>query len=96
MGQVYEAVDLELKQRIALKTIKRELSSDVGLLARFKKEVRLARQITHPNVCRTFDFNRHCEAGLDGAKTEVMFLTMELLSGANTLRGFEETGQIKD
>jgi serine/threonine protein kinase/Flp pilus assembly protein TadD len=72
MGEVYEADDLELTGRVALKTLRPELSHDPQFLQRFKREVNLARQITHPNVCRVFD------VGSDDGRA---FLTMELLSG---------------
>src|SRR3954468_6248083 len=59
MGEVYEAEDLELGVRIALKTLRTlagsEGSSESRALDRFKREVQLARKVTHPNVCRIFD-----------------------------------------
>jgi serine/threonine protein kinase len=72
MGEVYEADDLELYERVALKTIRREVASCEGMLARFRNEIQLARKVTHPNVCRIFDLARH---------GEISFLTMELLDG---------------
>ncbi len=55
MGHVFEAWDNELDTHIALKVIRPEIASNPEALARFRQEVRLARRITHPNVCRTFD-----------------------------------------
>jgi len=81
MGQVYEALDLELKGRVALKAIREEISSDSQTLSRFRREVLLTRRITHPNVCRTFDIERHSSTGSDGSSKEMTFLTMELLEG---------------
>src|ERR1035437_4566440 len=52
MGEVYEARDLDLGERVALKTIRSEIASDPRTLARFKQEIHLARRVTHPNVCR--------------------------------------------
>ena len=52
MGQVYEAFDEELNTRIAVKIIRPELAGEAKMVARFKQEVQLARQVTHPNVCR--------------------------------------------
>jgi serine/threonine protein kinase len=80
MGQVYEVFDTELKERIALKTIRPDLSADPHVLARFRREVQLTRHITHPNVCRTFDIDRD-EFQVNGATCQVNFLTMELLEG---------------
>jgi eukaryotic-like serine/threonine-protein kinase len=77
MGQVYEALDLELKVRVALKAIRPDISSDPRMLSRFRREVQLTRRITHPNVCRTFDIERHFSS--DGG--DLTFLTMELLEG---------------
>jgi serine/threonine protein kinase/tetratricopeptide (TPR) repeat protein len=77
MGEVYEALDLELSEPVALKIIRPEIARDERILARFNHEIRLARKVTHPNVCRIFDLSRHrIEAG-----DEVTFLTMELLQG---------------
>lgn len=87
MGQVYEALDLELKGRVALKVIRPDISSDLRMLSRFRREVQLTRLITHPNVCRIFDIDRHSSAAEDGAKIDMAFLTMELLEG-ETLAGF--------
>jgi eukaryotic-like serine/threonine-protein kinase len=86
MGQVYEARDLDLDMRIALKIIRPEIASNPEVLARFKREVRLTRRVTHPNVCRTFDLQRHV-GDLGGGVGDVTFLTMEFLDG-ETLRDF--------
>src|ERR1051326_4192208 len=55
MGEVYRATDLTLGQAVALKFLPESLSRDDRALARFCNEVRIARQITHPNVCRVYD-----------------------------------------
>ncbi len=78
MGEVYEAEDLELGGRLALKTVRPELAEDGRAMERFKREIHLARQVTHRNVCRTFDLERH-RGGTP--PRDVTFLTMELLSG---------------
>jgi serine/threonine protein kinase len=79
MGEVYEAEDLELHGHVALKTIRPEIAADEKATARFRREIQLARQVTHPNVCRVFDVSHHRTADAD-----VIFVTMELLHG-NTL-----------
>ncbi len=76
MGRVYEARDLELGVRLALKTIRPDISSDPRTIELFKHEIQLARQVTHPNVCRIFDLERH-----KSGTSQVTFLTMELLEG---------------
>lgn len=55
MGEVYEAQDLELGARVALKRIRPDVVSDPRAIERFKREIHLARRVTHPNVCRIFD-----------------------------------------
>ncbi len=55
MGEVYEADDLELGERVALKTVGAVRADDARAIAQLKREVSLARRVTHPNVCRIFD-----------------------------------------
>jgi serine/threonine-protein kinase len=55
MGEVYRANDLLLGQAVALKFLPAQWTSDEPTLARFRNEVRIARQISHPNVCRVYD-----------------------------------------
>lgn len=62
MGEVYEAEDLELRMPVAIKAIRPEIADYSGMLNRFKREVHLAKQVTHPNVCRIFDIFRHHDA----------------------------------
>jgi len=70
MGRVYEALDTELGERIALKVLRGGLSEQA--IDRFRREVRLTRRIQHRNVARMFDIGEH-----RGDK----FLTMELVDG---------------
>ena len=86
MGEVYEAEDLELRQEVALKTVSTHLGEEAGAVDRFKREIALARRVTHPNVCRIFDLGQHLhepssppEGGLPPAP--IVFLSMELLRG---------------
>jgi hypothetical protein len=72
MGEVYRAEDLKLSQIVAIKFLPAALSRDAGALARFHSEVRIARQVSHPNVCRVFDI---------GDADGVPFLTMEYVDG---------------
>ncbi len=83
MGEVYEAEDIELHERVALKTIRPDLLSDVRTLDRFKREVHLAKSVTHPNICRIFDLFRHQVAKASGntADADFVFVSMELLEG---------------
>ena len=84
MGELYEAHDLELKEQVALKTIRPDIAADVRVNQRFRREVQLARKITHPNICRIFDLFQHQPAS-EAAAPPVVFVTMELLEG-ETLR----------
>src|SRR2546430_17345069 len=59
MGSVYRARDLELDEVVALKMLRRELVAAPGMLERFRREVKLARRVTHKNVARTFDIGEH-------------------------------------
>ncbi len=77
MGEVYEVDDLELKSRVALKTIAPDRASSPRQIARFRQEIALARRVSHSNVCRVFDLGHH----KDSARGDVLFLTMELVSG---------------
>jgi serine/threonine-protein kinase len=73
MGMVFKAVDTELGEVIAIKTLKQELlSEDTRALERFKSEIRLARRISHRNVVRTHDL---------GEFAGVYFITMEYVEG---------------
>ena len=55
MGEVYRADDLRLEQPVALKFLPHGLDGDGERLARFYREVRIARQVSHPAVCRVYD-----------------------------------------
>jgi predicted Ser/Thr protein kinase len=72
MGEVYRADDLKLGQPVALKFLPDHLVSDGAALARFHREVRVARQVSHRNVCRVYDIGE-----VDGRN----FLSMEYIKG---------------
>jgi serine/threonine-protein kinase len=54
MGEVYRAGDLKLGQTVALKFFPRALSEDASRRERFFAEVRITRQLSHPNICRVY------------------------------------------
>ncbi len=85
MGHVYRVHDRELDEMVALKVIRPELVRDEGARARFRREVKLARRVTHQNVARTF------ELGSDG---EVTFCTMELLEGESLAHRLATSGRL--
>jgi len=72
MGEVYRADDLKLGQAVALKFLPDHLTTDGAALARFHREVRIARQVSHQNVCRVYDIGE-----VDGRH----FLSMEFIKG---------------
>jgi tetratricopeptide (TPR) repeat protein len=96
MGQVFEAFDSELAVPIALKVIKPEIATNAEALARFRQEVRLARRITHPNICRTFDIERDARTAdpIQGTRQDVIFLTMEFLKGETLSARIGRTGPV--
>ena len=85
MGSVYRARDTELDEVIALKVLRRELVDAPGMLERFRREVKLARRVTHKNVARTFDIGEHA-----GER----FLTMEFIEGESLGRLLEREGTL--
>ena len=95
MGELYEAEDLELRERIALKTILPQIAADDRSIALFKREVHLARQVTHPNVCRIYDIFRHQSAPArpDGTGNGIVLLAMELLHGETLAEKLRRDGR---
>jgi serine/threonine protein kinase len=85
MGEVYRAEDLTLGQVVALKFLPDTLSQDAAALERFHAEVRTARQVSHPNVCRMFDIG---EAG------GTLFLTMEYVDGEDLASVVRRIGRL--
>ena len=72
MGAVYKTHDIEVERSVGLKVIRPELAGNPAILARFKQELILARQVTHKNIIRIYDLN-----DADGVK----FITMEFIEG---------------
>src|SRR5262245_14554124 len=87
MGEVYRADDLKLGQAVALKFLPPELAGDADRLARFHNEIRLARQVSHPNVCRVWDLGE-----LDGRP----FLTMEYIDGQDLASLLKQVGRLPE
>ncbi len=84
MGEVYRADDLKLRQSVALKFLPVALSRDPGRLERLHQEVRIARQVSHPNVCRVYDI-----AEANGQP----FLTMEYVAGEDLVSILRKFGK---
>lgn len=91
MGDVYEAIDQELNQTVALKTIRPEIADSLSSFTCFKKEVLLARRVSGPNVCRIYELFR-VERGTEPSKG--VFISMEFLDGVTLADQLEQTGPI--
>ena len=84
MGEVYRADDLNLGQEVALKFLPESASSE-DALERFRNEVRIARQISHPNVCRVYDI---------GEAEGQIYLSMEYIDGEDLASLLRRIGRL--
>jgi hypothetical protein len=87
MGEVYRADDVKLGQTVALKFLPREMSTDAVWRERFFAEVRITRQLSHPNICRVYDV-----ADLDGRH----FLSMEFIDGEDLASLLKRIGHLSN
>jgi serine/threonine-protein kinase len=85
MGEVYRAEDLKLAQAVALKFLPEEFALSSERLARFHQEVRMARQVSHPNVCRVYDI---------GEAEGLQFLSMEYVDGEDLASLLRRIGRL--
>ncbi len=85
MGAVYKARDVEVDRTVGLKVIRPDLAGNPAILARFKQELVLARQVTHRNIIRIYDLNE-----ADGVK----FITMEFIEGEDLRTILTRQGRI--
>ncbi len=85
MGEVYRADDLTLGQPVALKFLPEEATRDENLLERFRNEVRIARRVSHPNVCRVYDV---------GDVEGHTFFTMEYVDGEDLASLLRRIGRL--
>jgi serine/threonine-protein kinase len=84
MGAVYRARDRELDEEVALKVLDAE-AADAAAEQQLRREIKLARTITHPNVVRAYDF---------GEAEGVRFFTMEYVAGATLRELLDEGGRL--
>jgi len=99
MGEVYEAFDTALGDSVALKTVRPDVASDELALERFKREIHLARQVTHRNVCRIHDLGAHYSEAPVAAlypNNEILFVTMELLRGETLADCLTRVGSLSE
>ena len=85
MGEVYRAEDLRLGQTVALKFLPETLSQRPNAWTSMEREVRIARQISHPNVCRVFDI---------GETPSGPFITMEFIDGEDLAALLKRIGRL--
>ena len=87
MGEVYRADDLRLGQQVALKLLPESLRQDPARLAQFHNEVRMARQVSHPNVCRVYDI---------GESEGFLYLSMEYVDGEDLASSLRRIGRFPE
>jgi serine/threonine protein kinase/tetratricopeptide (TPR) repeat protein len=85
MGTVYRVIDRKVGEEMALKVLRPEVAASPSIVERFKNELKLARRISHMNVCRLFDL--HEEAG-------TFFITMEYVRGKNLKTLIQSEGRL--
>ncbi len=85
MGKVYKANDIDIKEKVAIKLIKPEISTDKHTIERFQNELKFARKIRHKNVCQMYDLNR--EEG-------TYYISMEYIEGENLRNMIRMSGQL--
>ena len=88
IGEVYEVEDRELGGRLALKTLQDAAAREDDARERFRREIQLARRVTHRNVCRIYEAGSHEWHG----RRPRLFLTMELLHGETLEQRIERDG----
>jgi serine/threonine-protein kinase len=85
MGEVYRATDLMLGQSVALKFLPEETAGNARILERFHGEVRVARQVSHPNVSRVYDIGE-----IEGTP----FISMEYVDGEDLASLLRRIGRL--
>jgi len=92
MGEVYEARDTKLKERVALKTVVCTAGDSASAVRKLFAEVQLARRIHHPHVCRIHELHEHREA--NARRPSVHFLTMEFIDGERLGQRIRDRGPL--
>lgn len=90
MGEVYRADDLELGETVALKCLPEAAECRAQNIDRMLGEVRMARKVSHPNVCRVHDLEMHT----DDRMGELRFISMEYIEGEDLASFLRRTGRL--
>jgi serine/threonine protein kinase/Flp pilus assembly protein TadD len=85
MGRVYKVFDTDIREKIALKLLRPEMALDKEMVERFSNELKLARKISHRNVCRMFDM---------GKAEGTTFITMEFVPGEDLKKFIRKSGEL--
>jgi TolB-like protein/Flp pilus assembly protein TadD len=85
MGKVYKVLDKEVNAKVALKLINPDVAADEKTIERFRNELKTARDITHNNVCRMYDLNKH-----QGS----YYITMEFVPGEDLKSSINRMGPL--
>ena len=81
MGLVYRAFDRLLEEEVAIKVLRTDLSASADVVRRFRTEIKLARKVSHPNVCRIHDYGEEGPLG---------YISMEILTGQDLQKTLKE------
>jgi len=84
MGLVYRALDRLLEEEVAIKVLRTDLSSREDAMRRFRSEIKLARKVSHPNVCRIHDYGEEGPLG---------YISMEILTGQDLQKTLKDQPQ---
>ena len=85
MGKVYKAHDTDIKEKVALKLLRPEISADTKTVERFQNEIKFARKIVHKNVGRMYDL---------GKEKGSYYITMEYVEGQDLKRLIRQSRQL--
>lgn len=84
MGLVYRAFDRLLEEEVAIKVLRTDLSANADAVRRFRGEIKLARKVSHPNVCRIHDYGEEGPLG---------YISMEILTGQDLQKSLKDNPQ---
>ena len=85
MGKVYKALDNEIHEEVAIKLLKPEIAADEKIIERFRNELKLARKISHKNVCRMYHISK---------EKSTPYITMEYVKGKDLKSIIKEKGKL--